>query len=264
LEADISPWTEMLFTAEILLLHATPVYYGFGIPRGDGSAVVIIPGFLGTDLYLMELHAWLGRIGYQPYFSGIPINAECPNLLVQRHLNQTIERALAETGRRIHLIGHSLGGIIARSVASQRPRDIASVITLAAPFRGTVAHSGIVRAAETVRQRILKKHGTGVLPACYTGHCTCDFVDSLQRSVPPSVLETAVYSHDDGVVDWRYCRTDNPGADFQVSGTHIGLAFNSSVYTIIANRLAQTHCAENKRRSRSGRVRSLGYATGAS
>src|SRR5260370_35176170 len=77
LEAGISPWTEVLFAAEILLLHATPVYYGFGVPRGDDSAVVIIPGFLGTDLYLMELHAWLARIGYQPYFSGIPINAEC-------------------------------------------------------------------------------------------------------------------------------------------------------------------------------------------
>ena len=40
LQADISPWTEALFAAEILLLHATPVYYGFGVPRGDDSAVV--------------------------------------------------------------------------------------------------------------------------------------------------------------------------------------------------------------------------------
>ena len=109
-EANSSLWTEALFGAEILLLHATPVYYGFGVPRGDGSGVVIIPGFLGTDLYLTELHAWLARIGYRPYFSGIGINAECPNLLIQRHLNETIERALAETGRKIHLIGHSLGG----------------------------------------------------------------------------------------------------------------------------------------------------------
>src|ERR1700687_1584538 len=127
LQANISPWTQALFAAEILLLHATPVYYGFGVPRGDDSAVVIIPGFLGTDLYLMELPAWLRRIGSRPYFSGIGINAECPNLLVQRHLNKTIERALTETERRIHLIGHSLGGVIARSVAGQRPGDAASV-----------------------------------------------------------------------------------------------------------------------------------------
>src|SRR6202142_2856577 len=167
LEADISPWTEALFAAEILLLHATPVYYGFGVPRGDDSAVVIIPGFLGTDLYLTELHAWLARIGYRPYFSGIGINAECPNLLVQRHLNETIERALAETGRKIHLIGHSLGGVIARSVAGQRPRDVASVITLAAPIRGTATSRTILHAAEAIRQTIQQEHGRGVLPDCY-------------------------------------------------------------------------------------------------
>src|ERR1700690_4551104 len=148
LQADISPWTEALIAAEILLLHATPVYYGFGVPRGDDSAVVIIPGFLGTDLYLTELHAWLARIGYRPYFSGIGINAECPNLLVQRHLNETIQRALSETGRRIHLIGHSLGGVIARSVAGQRPRDVASIITLASPIRGTATSRDVFHAAD--------------------------------------------------------------------------------------------------------------------
>ncbi len=244
IEADISPWTEALFAAEILFLHATPVYYGFGVPRGDGSAVVIIPGFLGTDLYLMELHAWLGRIGYRPYFSGIGINAECPNLLVQRNLKHTIEKALAETGRRIHLIGHSLGGVIARSVAGQRPRDVASVITLASPFRGTATSRAVLHAADAVRLRILQEHGQGVLPTCYTGRCTCNFVDSLKRDIPDSMFETAIYTRDDGIVDWRYCMTKNPEADFEVPGTHIGMAFNPSAYAIVAERLAKAQSSE--------------------
>src|SRR6201993_1755034 len=197
--AEIVPWTEALFAAEILLLHATPVYYGMGVPPGDGSAVVIIPGFLGTDLYLMELHGWLGRIGYRPYFSGIGLNADCPNLLIQRHLNETIARARAETSRKIHLIGHSLGGVIARSVAAQRPDDIASVITLAAPFRGTVLHESVLQAARVVRSRILSEHGNAVLPACYTPRCTCDFVDSLRAEMPDSVASTAIYTRDDGM-----------------------------------------------------------------
>jgi hypothetical protein len=33
--------------------------------------------------------------------------------------------------------------------------------------------------------------------------------------------------------------TGNPQHDFEVPGTHIGLAFNSSVYSIIARRLAE-------------------------
>jgi pimeloyl-ACP methyl ester carboxylesterase len=232
-------WTEALFGAEILLLHATPVYYGLGVPRGDGSAVVIIPGFLGTDLYLTELHAWLRRIGYRPYFSGIGLNAECPNLLIQRRLNQTIEKALAETGRKIHLIGHSLGGVIARSVAGERPKDVASVITLVAPIRGTVANRAVLRAAEAVRLRILEEHGSGVLPDCYTGRCTCNFLDSLHRKIPGAMMETAIYTRQDGIVDWRYCMTMDPEKDVEVPGTHIGMAFNPAAYTVVADRLAK-------------------------
>jgi triacylglycerol lipase len=198
------------------------VYYGLGVPHGDSSGVVIIPGFPGTDLYLMELHGWLGRIGYRPYFSGIGINADCPNLLIQRHLNETIARARAETGRKIHLIGHSLGGVIARSVAHQRPRDIASVITLASPFRGTVTSKAVLHAAEAVRLRILQEH----------------------RALPECVAETAIYTRNDGIVDWRYCMTRNGKDDFEVPGTHIGMAFNPSAYAIVAERLAKAQSLE--------------------
>ncbi|HUJ95944.1 MAG TPA: hypothetical protein VLW84_11810 [Terriglobales bacterium] len=214
------------------------------MPRGDDSGVVIIPGFLGTDLYLTELHQWLGRIGYRPYFSGIGINADCPNLLIQRHVNATIKTALNETGRKVHLIGHSLGGVIARSIAGARPKDIASVITLASPIRGTVANRSVIHAAEAVRLRILQEHGDGVLPHCYTGRCTCNFIDSLRREVPDSMLETAIYTRHDGIVDWRYCVTKKSGSDFEVPGTHIGMAFNPSAYTIVAERLAQAQSAE--------------------
>ena len=238
LEANTSLWTEALCGAEILILHATPVYYGLGVPRGDGSAVVIIPGFLGTDLYLTELHAWLRRIGYRPYFSGIGINAECPNLLIQRRLNQTIDKALAETGGKVHLIGHSLGGVIARSMAGERPRDVASVTTLAAPIRGTVANRTVLRAADAVRLRILDEHGRKVLPDCYTGHCTCNFLNSLRRKVPDSMVETAIYTRHDGILDWHYCMTMNPEVDVEVPGTHIGMAFNPAAYAVVAERLA--------------------------
>jgi triacylglycerol lipase len=238
-EADIPIWKEALFGADLLLLHASPVYYGLGIPRGDGSAVVVVPGFLGTDFYLSNLNTWLTRIGYRAYLSGIGLNAECPNLLIQYRLTKTIEQALADTGRKIHLIGHSLGGVIARSVASQRPQDIASVITMGSPFRGNVVHPSVLRAAKAVRKHILREHGSDVLPACYTARCTCDFLNHLRCEMPESVQQTAIYTKDDGIVDWTYCRTGNREIDFEVPGTHIGMAFNSSVFSIIADRLAK-------------------------
>lgn len=237
--ADIAIWKEALFGAELLLLHASPIYYGLGVPRGDGSAVIVIPGFLGTDLYVTHLHSWLERIGYKPYLSGIGLNAECPNLLIRYRLAATVEKALKETGRKIHLIGHSLGGIIARSLAAQRPKDVASVITLGAPIRGTVLHPSILNAAQVVRSQILSQHSRGVSPDCYTPRCTCEFLGSLRCNMPSSVSETAIYTRDDGIVDWRYCRTGDRKDDFEVPGTHVGLVFNPSAYNVIAERLAQ-------------------------
>ena len=236
-EANISIWKEALFGAELLLLHASPVYYGFGIPRGNGSAVVVIPGFLGNDEYLGHMHGWLDRIGYRTYVSGINLNAECPNLLIRDRLAKIIDKAIRECGGKIHIIGHSLGGVIARSVANQRPNDVASVTTIGSPIRGVVAHHAVLSAAQAVRTKILQEHGKKVLPECYTARCTCDFICSLKSRIPENVLETAIYTQDDGVVDWRYCLSNNEDANFEVPGTHIGLAFNASVYSIIANRL---------------------------
>jgi len=223
---------------EMVVLHATPVYYGLNVPHGDGSGVILIPGFLANDAYLMEMYAWLKRIGYRPYYSGIGVNADCPNLIITRRLNRTLDQACHDTGRKVHLIGHSLGGIIARSVASARPAEVASVTTLGAPFRGTAMHPRVRELVEVVRRQILDEHEEKVLPECYTARCTCAFLDHLRKHLPDTVSETAIYSNTDGLVDSNYCKTGNDDADFEVTGTHLGLAFNPSVYRIVAHRLA--------------------------
>src|SRR6516225_9378423 len=87
-EANLTIWKEALFGADLLLLCASPVFYGLGVPRGDGSGVVLVPGFLGTDSYLTQMRYWLERIGYRAYVSGIGLNADCPNILIQRRLNE--------------------------------------------------------------------------------------------------------------------------------------------------------------------------------
>lgn len=231
-------WQELLVGVEMVYLRISPVYWGFGVPHGDGSAVVVVPGFMGTDLYLTEFRAWLRRIGYKSYYSGIGLNAECPNLLIRRHLEETINRAYKTTGRKVHLVGHSLGGVIARAAAFQMPEHVASVISLGAPFRGLACHPSILRVAELVRSQILERNGEGVLPECYTGACTCNFLDSLTRKFPKSVGQTAIYTKTDGLVDWQVCLTGDPNVDFEVSATHIGMVFNPIVYNVVAHRLA--------------------------
>ncbi len=231
-------WQELLVGVEMVCLKVSPVFWGFGIPPGDGSAVVVVPGFMGTDLYLGELRAWLTRIGYEAYHSQIGLNAECPNLLIRHRLMPTIEKAYRKTRRRVHLIGHSLGGVMARAVASQMPEYVASVITMGAPFRRISAHSSILQLTELVRAQILMRHGRKVLPDCYTGACTCAFLQSIAGPLPRSVRQTAIFTKSDGIVDWRVCKTGRAAVDCEVSATHLGLVFNPIVYDLVAQRLA--------------------------
>jgi pimeloyl-ACP methyl ester carboxylesterase len=193
------------------------VFYGCGVPRGDGSAAVLVPGFLGTDWYLLELYGWLARLGYRPYLSRIGRNAECLDVLSRRLLD-TVETARAATGRPVHLIGHSLGGMLARSLAARRPELAASVVTLGSPFRGVRSHPLVLLASDRVREQVRREDR----PDCYTGFCRC-------------------FTKTDGIVDWRVCVNDDPATDVEVTGTHVALVANPGAYRAIARHLARAH-----------------------
>jgi len=227
---------EPFLLLEFASLRLSPVYYGLGVPAGDGTAVIIIPGLMGMDLVLFELYGWLARLGYRAYFSGMGMAVDCPNELAQK-LTATIKRAYLQTGRRVHLVGHSLGGIFARSAAVRMPDRIASVTTLGSPFRGLVVHPLALTLGDLVRRRILIQHPNPP-PGCATSRCSCAFARSLRQKWPRSVAQTAIYTRADGIVDWRYCRTGDPKVDVEVSGTHLGLIVNSATYECIAKRLA--------------------------
>jgi len=117
------------------------------------------------------------------------------------------------------------------------PDRIASVTTLGSPFRGLVAHPLVLTLANLVRRRIRSRYSNPP-QGCATSRCSCAFARSLRRKWPRSVAQTAIYTRDDGIVDWRYCRTGDPKVDVEVSGTHIGLICNSATYLCIAERLA--------------------------
>lgn len=239
--AEVPLWREVLFGIDWLALHASPVYYGFGVPRGQGAPVVLIPGFLGSDTYLTEMYQWLRRIGYQSYYSRIGRNAECPELLTER-LFETMDQAYQETGQQLHLIGHSLGGLIARSAAIRRPERVVQVICLASPFRNIRAHPMVLAAAGFVRGQVVGRRSRDgqVKRECYTGSCTCQFAASLRDEVPEPVRHAAIYTKTDGVVDWQSCIEEEERLNTKVDGTHVGLAFNPQVYRRVAALLAST------------------------
>jgi pimeloyl-ACP methyl ester carboxylesterase len=246
-------WREAFLGIDWISLRMSPVFRGLGVPHGDGSAVVVIPGFMGSDQYLGDMNAWLRRIGYTPYLSGIGRNAECPDVLSLRLL-QTIDRAYEETGNPVHLIGHSLGGVIARASAVRWSDRVASVTTMASPFRGVRVHPFVLQTAYLVRGRVIQRRGqSGVVPEkavpnCFSGFCTCDFLNSLRANFPVDVPQIALYTKTDGVVDWHCCINEmDDGTDIEVPGTHVG-----SLSTRRCTSTSRTFCgAESYRRRRS-------------
>lgn len=232
--AAVPIWREYFTGVDWLALHYSPVYFGLGVPRGDGAPVVLVPGFLADDLSLTELYFWLKRMGYRPYMSSIGRNADCLDILADRLL-LTVEKAYAQTGRKVHLIGHSLGGVLSRVVAEQKPQRVASVITLGSPFRGISSHPLVLQASKAVQERLQRTRNR---PACFTGECNCPAAAAIKKNIEKIVPCTAIYTKTDGIVDWRNCINDDPQTNFQVLGTHVGLAFNPLVYHLIGLRLA--------------------------
>ena len=238
-------WGEVLWGLDWLSLRLSPVYVGLGVPRGDGGPVVLVPGFLTTDVYLAELYFWLRRIGYRPFTSGIGINADCIHVLTKR-LEKTVVAAYNETGRPVRIIGHSLGGFLARRVAVQRPEIVCQLISLGAPIKSLEAHPAIMAAARLIRGQVRHLWNAGPdlptggqAPGFWpSGRCECE-ADHCVVSPPPSIQRAALYSRTDGAIDWRHCLEPDPSLNHDVGGTHIGLVFNPRSYRVIGNLLAQ-------------------------
>lgn len=232
-------WRELFFGVDWLALRLSPIYYGAGVPHGNGEPVVVVPGFLTSDASMIELQAWLTRIGYRAYFANIGLNADCPNHLSSTLL-ATIRRAQKDTGQRVRVIGHSLGGMLARSVSLDHPEHVAMVLSMGSPFRdGVNAHPLIVSAADALRRnRGANGVGKNVGPSCFSGHCTCDFVRNMLNPAAYEVAHYAIYSRTDGVCEWQNCLEEDPKLNDEVKSTHIGMAVNPAVYSVIARRLA--------------------------
>ena len=231
---------ELGFFCEWLNLRSTPAYYGWGLPHGRGEAVVVVPGFMGTDLSMMELYWWLARIGYQPYYSGLGLNVNCPDVASDLVLS-VVKRAAQETGARVHLIGHSLGALIARSVAFRHPELVDLLISLAAPFNDVAhVHPALIEAMAAVRRQAGSHLTWDVAPACYSGHCTCPFTENIMRPQQPTFRRYALYAKRDGLVMPQSCMENEPEYNVAIDTSHYGIIYSSAAYQAVAELLADT------------------------
>jgi triacylglycerol lipase len=231
------PLAETRWVLELSRLLIDPVFAGRGVPRGGGSPVILMPGFLAGDQTLVVLAAWLYRIGYRPHVCDFIVNASCSDQAVER-VERRIESVARQHGSRVALIGHSRGGHYARALAARRPDLVSHAISMGGDLHGMLGCcTPTLRAVSGVRA-IVRSTGRARSPDCLTDACGCPFMTDFHAPFPNDrVRLTSIYSRGDGVVWWQ--RQIVPYADcVEVTGSHVGLAFNRKSYRAIADALA--------------------------
>jgi triacylglycerol lipase len=218
-----------------LLTH--PVLRGRGIPRGDGRAVLLLPGFLAGDYTLAPMALWLRRIGYRSARVGFLTNTGCSQEALER-LEPRAQALAEETGRRVAVIGHSRGAHQAKALATRRPELVSHAIGLGGGLSSQLAVSAPTAALVGLVRAWHRRDPDRRSQGCFTDECGCSFTRDYTAPFPENVRLTSIYSKQDGVVRWESCVV--PYADnVEVRGTHVGLAFNPEAYVAIATALAR-------------------------
>jgi pimeloyl-ACP methyl ester carboxylesterase len=191
-------------------------------PRGDGHPVLVLPGLLAGDPATLLLRSTLRLLGHHVAGWSLGTNRG-PTGHVVRELRAQLEELHRSTGRRVSLVGWSLGGLYAQELARATPGSVRGIITLGSPVARPAAW---VRRTSALADR-RRLPGTAALPRPWA-----------ERG-PLRVPATSVYTRADGVVHWSSCRYHpRPRREsVEVRGSHLGLAHNPAVLWLLADRL---------------------------
>lgn len=196
------------------------------LPKGDGHAIIFFPGFMASDASTRPMRKLFTRLGYETYGWGLGRNLVF-NDIRETMMSNLLKEVYEKHGRKVSLVGWSLGGIFVREVAKSNPNMVRSVITLGSPISGDLDHSNARRLYEA-----------------FNGKPDTSMKDRLATiSEAPPVPTSSIYTKTDGIVAWKGS-IQRPGKgqteNICVPASHIGLGINPLVMYALADRLAQT------------------------
>ncbi len=195
------------------------------LKKGDGHGVLVLPGFMAGDSSTRPLRSLLSDLGYDAVGWNLGRNVRVDNARVAAMMD-CIDELYERTGRKISIVGWSLGGVFARELAKQAPEKVRQVISLGSPISDDRNHTNAARLFEWLNGREPEPMKDGRF-------------QSLAEA--PPVPTTSILTKTDGVVHWRGSiqeagpQTEN----IEVIASHCGLGVNPAAVFAIADRLAQ-------------------------
>jgi len=205
-------------------------------PRGDGHPVLVLPGLAATDRSTEMLRSYLADLGYSPHGWELGRNYGHHHTVEGELLDRLLE-LYDRSGRKVSIVGWSLGGVLARELAFAAPDAVRCVISLGSPIAacGTTTNAWHLYEYTSGRRRAGKRdahaHDDEHCPSC--AH--------TRRRPPRTVPTTSIFSRTDGVVSWRASLEEESetSENIEVEGSHCGLGHNPAVLYAVADRLAQ-------------------------
>jgi hypothetical protein len=192
-----------------------------GTPTVADQVVLVFPGLGAGDSSTWPLRRWLRARGAQAHGWNLGINRGDPSAVLDACIVRA-ESLSARSGRPVHMVGWSLGGVIAREIGRDRPAISASVVTFGTPNLGGPRFS-----------RAHRRYSSSQLQAIEE-----TIADRRTRLI--SVPVTSIYSRHDGIVNWQSCvDRDTPTArNIEVSSTHLGMGVDPDVWSLIAEAIS--------------------------
>lgn len=205
--------------------------------------MLLAPGFLVGDGTLALMRHALQQQGLRTYRSHIRANVGC-TLDVSAQMEMRLESIAQRRGSRVRIVGHSLGGMLARGVAARRPDLVSSLVTLGSPVLAPGAHHVSLSASVAMLVRLSRAGLPGVMAEdCVAGACARRSFDEGRAPLAADIAFTAIYSRRDGIVDWRAC-LDPAATPVEVRASHLGMAVDPRVIAAVIQALRVSSAVE--------------------
>ncbi len=202
-----------------------------------GGPVLLVPGFMAGDWSLHRMAGFLREQGLRTYRSGINVNAGCTTGSGD-DLERRVERIAERRGTRVSIVGHSLGGMLARALAARRPDLVAGIVTMGSPVLAPAAVHQTLGWNAALLTRLSDAGFGGLMSSdCVAGVCARESFEMLQAPMSAETGYTAIYSRRDGIVDWHSCLDPYADHRVEVRTSHIGMAVDPVVLDHVAGAL---------------------------